>query len=398
MASWWNTNPVGAGNENNYYENTDLYGEEHPIQVIESTEEAEDSTSEYDRDSSNSGMNHNDTRNASYTYYNQTRPVQGFTEATWQRQSQKERNAQSVASQHEKRKRAQAEGEAFYSGSSPALVENQYYGGTTGATTKNASYGATNYGNVDMLSSKGFFEYGKNMDHNNYDEQTNNYDYGVESDESGYYNTYAYLQQPQMQQMGTTTAGADGSDFTVSPVSTKDSRSPRSNNPLTTGNMPDVLGDQFYIIQKVSKRDIVENLVGVELGNKYTVKAMDYYDNQIGPNLYISEDSSWFQKCCCGPSRSLTFELFAGDNAKDNAYEGEFAGNHVFCRKHDAAPSSGKVLRMKKDFVCQCCCCPCLCTSFCKPRFDVQAVVPNYSTGRSSFKNIGILCKNVPTP
>eukprot|EP00392_Amoebophrya_sp_AT5.2_P006179 g6189.t1 len=123
---------------------------------------------------------------------------------------------------------------------------------------------------------------------------------------------------------------------------------------VTAAGIPnDPFGDWFLLKQKVTKRDLIENTMGVELGNFYTVAPKDAYGGDMA-KLYIDErDSNWCGRICCGPNRGATFDVFYGAKA---------------------AEGGSRIISLKKDFVCQCCaCCCCICTSFCKPRIDVYA-------------------------
>ncbi|CAD7953450.1 unnamed protein product [Amoebophrya sp. A120] len=121
----------------------------------------------------------------------------------------------------------------------------------------------------------------------------------------------------------------------------------------------DIFGPQFNIKQKVTKRDLLENTLGVEMGNFYNVQPFGEKGNknsELPWKMYVDEKSdNWCGRICCGPTRGLTFDVFYPKKESEGGM---------------------KILELKKPFICcePCCaCCCCFCTGCCKPKFEVTA-------------------------
>ncbi|CAD7953448.1 unnamed protein product [Amoebophrya sp. A120] len=131
----------------------------------------------------------------------------------------------------------------------------------------------------------------------------------------------------------------------------------------------DIFGPEFTIKQKVTKRDLLENTLGVEMGNFYNVQPFGHSgdkNSELPWKMYVDEKSdNWCGRICCGPTRGLTFDVFYPKKEKDGGM---------------------KILELNKPFICcePCCaCCCCFCTGFCKPKFTVTATehFPGNTTG-----------------
>lgn len=98
---------------------------------------------------------------------------------------------------------------------------------------------------------------------------------------------------------------------------------------------PDIFGDQVTITQIFKAAEAAE-LCGCEARNRYTVTGAPQ-------PLYISEESDCFERICCGPGRSLTFNL------------------------HDGPTESAPIVyKFNKSFHIQICCCDSL-----RPKMDI---------------------------
>jgi len=74
------------------------------------------------------------------------------------------------------------------------------------------------------------------------------------------------------------------------------------------GEDMDPFGNQVNVRQLVQKKEALELCCDIEVKNNYTMQS------NSGAELYLSESSECCERVCCGPNRSLTFNVHAGPN------------------------------------------------------------------------------------
>ncbi|CAD7929868.1 unnamed protein product [Amoebophrya sp. A25] len=117
-------------------------------------------------------------------------------------------------------------------------------------------------------------------------------------------------------------------------------------------------GPNLVMRQQVGVAEVAEALIGVEMGNTYSIFSFGADGMQIG-DYEMSEDSSLAERCFCEACREINLDVVTSDHSSAPMMQ-QLNSNKI------------PVVSYHKPFKCTCCACPCLCTDACMPQIEVH--------------------------